>query len=142
VDLVTTLWNIIKLIHSDIAVCAYSWYKTQYDARIHECTAVCDVWYECTAVCDVWHECTAVCDVWHECTAVCDVWHECTAVCDVWHDQAGRSHWGRNVGRGSLRIGCWGEYLGLRGTRWQGNGEKYILRSWVIGTPHQIRFGW
>jgi hypothetical protein len=25
--------------------------------------------------------------------------------------------WGRNVGWGCLRIGCWGEYLGLRGTR-------------------------
>jgi len=32
----------------------------------------------------------------------------------------GRSHWGRNVGWGCLRIGCWGEYLGLRGTRQQG----------------------
>jgi hypothetical protein len=29
----------------------------------------------------------------------------------------GRSHWGRNVGWGCLRTGCWGEYLGLRGTR-------------------------
>ena len=29
----------------------------------------------------------------------------------------GRSHWGRNVGWGCLRIGCWGEYLGLRGMR-------------------------
>ena len=28
-----------------------------------------------------------------------------------------RWHWGRNVGWGCLRIGCWGEYLGLRGTR-------------------------
>jgi hypothetical protein len=29
----------------------------------------------------------------------------------------GHWHWGRNVGWGCLRIGCWGEYLGLRGTR-------------------------
>ena len=29
----------------------------------------------------------------------------------------GRWHWGTNVGWGCLRIGCWGEYLGLRGTR-------------------------
>ena len=31
--------------------------------------------------------------------------------------QLGPWHWGRNVGWGHLRIGCWGEYLGLRGTR-------------------------
>ena len=30
----------------------------------------------------------------------------------------GRWHWGRNAGWGCLRIGCWGEYLDLRGTRW------------------------
>jgi hypothetical protein len=35
-----------------------------------------------------------------------------------------RWHWGRNVGWGCLIMGCWGEYLGLRGTRWQGSGEK------------------
>jgi len=29
----------------------------------------------------------------------------------------GRSQCGRNVGEGCLRMGCWGEYLGLRGTR-------------------------
>jgi hypothetical protein len=29
----------------------------------------------------------------------------------------GRWHWGRNVGWRCLRIGCWGECLGLRGTR-------------------------
>ena len=31
-----------------------------------------------------------------------------------------------DVGWGCLRIGCWGEYLGLRGMRWQGSGENYI----------------
>ena len=30
----------------------------------------------------------------------------------------GRLHWWRNAGWGCLRIGCWGEYLGLRGTRY------------------------
>jgi hypothetical protein len=49
-----------------------------------------------------------------------------------------RSHWGRNVDWGCLRIGCWGIYLGLRGTRWQGNGENYIMRSLVICITHQI----
>ena len=39
----------------------------------------------------------------------------------------GHSHWGRNVGRGCLKIRSW-EYLGLRGTRWQGSGENYIMR--------------
>ena len=29
----------------------------------------------------------------------------------------GRLHWGRNVHWGFSRIGCWGGYLGLRGTR-------------------------
>ena len=28
-----------------------------------------------------------------------------------------RSRWGRNVGWGCSKIGCWGEYLGLRGSR-------------------------
>ena len=29
----------------------------------------------------------------------------------------GRSHWGRNALWGCLRVGWWGEYLGLRGAR-------------------------
>jgi len=41
----------------------------------------------------------------------------------------GRSHWGRNMGWACLRVGCWGEYLGLRGMSEQGNGENYIMRS-------------
>ena len=54
----------------------------------------------------------------------------------------GRSHWGWNVGWGSLRIGCWGEYLGLRGTRWQWSWENYITRSLLICTANPIFFGW
>ena len=52
----------------------------------------------------------------------------------------GRAHEGRNVVWGCLRIGCWGEYLGLRGTRWPGSGENYIMRSLMICTAHQIFF--
>ena len=51
-------------------------------------------------------------------------------------------HWGRNVGWGCLRIGCWGEYLDLRRTRWQGSGLNFIIRRLMIYTPHQILFGW
>jgi hypothetical protein len=49
-------------------------------------------------------------------------------------------HRGRKIHQGCLRIGCRGRYLGLRGTREQGNGEDYITRSLVIYTPHQILF--
>jgi len=48
----------------------------------------------------------------------------------------------RNVGYGWLRIGCWGEYLFIRGTRWQGNGENYIMMSIMICNAHTILFGW
>jgi len=34
------------------------------------------------------------------------------------------------------------KYLGLKGTRELGSGEKYILRSLMICTAHQIFFGW
>ena len=61
----------------------------------------------------------------------------------------GHSHWGGNGGWVCLRIGCW-EYLDLRGTRWQGSGENYIMWSlidlysspnivWVINLR---RMGW
>jgi len=35
-----------------------------------------------------------------------------------------------------------GQYLGLRGTREQGNRENYIMRSLVICTPYPILCGW
>ena len=38
----------------------------------------------------------------------------------------GRWHWGRNVGCGCLRLGCWGEYLGVRG---RGNREWRKLHN-------------
>ena len=56
--------------------------------------------------------------------------------------ETGRWHWGRNAGWGCSRIGCWGEYLDLRGSRWQGNGESCITRSWMICTPYPILCGW
>ena len=34
-----------------------------------------------------------------------------------------------------------GGYLGLRGPWWQGNGEDYITRSFMV-CSHQILFGW
>jgi hypothetical protein len=47
---------------------------------------------------------------------------DCTA--GGWHNllfcmgvKLGRWHWRRNVGWRCLKIGCWGECLGLRGTR-------------------------
>jgi len=54
----------------------------------------------------------------------------------------GCSHWGRNAGSACLRIGCRGEYLGLRGMRWQGSGGNYIMRSLIICTPHSTLFEW
>jgi hypothetical protein len=32
--------------------------------------------------------------------------------------------------------------LGLRGTRYKGNGENYVLRSLTICTPYPILCGW
>ena len=49
----------------------------------------------------------------------------------------GRWHWGRNIG-----WGCWGEYLGLRGTGYPESGENYIMRNLMICTPHPILCGW
>jgi len=37
---------------------------------------------------------------------------------------------------------CWEEYLGLRGTRLQGNGENYIMRSFMMCTADPMLFGW
>ena len=49
---------------------------------------------------------------------------------------------GWNAGWGCLRIGFWGEYLGVGGTRWQGNGGHDIMRSLMICNVHQQLFGW
>ena len=46
------------------------------------------------------------------------------------------------IGRGWSRIGCWREYLGLRGKREKGNGEKCKMRSLMISTAHQTLFEW
>ena len=45
-------------------------------------------------------------------------------------------------GWGCLRIGCWGEYLGLRGTMWKGSGENYIMKSLMFCTAQPTSLGW
>ena len=51
------------------------------------------------------------------------------------------SHWEREVGWGCFRIGCWGENVGQRGTRWLLSGEKYIMKSLMICTSTQSYSG-
>jgi len=41
-----------------------------------------------------------------------------------------------------IKMDCCGEFLGLRGTRWQGNGEDYKMKSLMICIPHEVLFGW
>ena len=47
-----------------------------------------------------------------------------------------------NICWGCLRIGCCGEYLGLRRKGQQGFGGNYIMRSLMICTAHQVVFEW
>ena len=55
----------------------------------------------------------------------------------------GFSYWEMDIGWGCLRIGCWGEHLGLGRTKWQGSGEDYIRSSsMLVYTSHQILFRW
>jgi len=42
----------------------------------------------------------------------------------------------------SSRTGCWGEYLNLRGRKWQQTGENQIMRSFIICIFHQILLRW
>jgi hypothetical protein len=41
-----------------------------------------------------------------------------------------------------VRTGCWGEYLKLRGRKWQEAREDCIMRSFVTCTLRQILLGW
>jgi hypothetical protein len=61
--------------------------------------------------------------------------HFCMAV------KLGHSRQRRNVGWGFSRTGCWGQYFGLRGMRWQGSGDDYITRSFMFCTPCKTMFG-
>jgi len=48
---------------------------------------------------------------------------------------------GRNNGWGCSRKGCSKIYIRVRGTKWRGIGEDYILRNFMTCTFHQI-FCW
>ena len=69
-------------------------------------------------------------------------WQECEVYFIIFIcGRPGRWHWWRNVGWGCLRIGCWGEYLGLRGARWHWSGEDYIIREFndLYSSPNLVR---
>ena len=51
-----------------------------------------------------------------------------------------RQQW-KNIGWGCLRAECWGQYLGLRGTRWR-EWRKLGNESILISTLHQTLFRW
>jgi hypothetical protein len=54
----------------------------------------------------------------------------------------GLSHYGKNIDWGCLKTGCLGEYLDLRGMKWQEVGEKCIMRSCMICTLSPVLLGW
>jgi hypothetical protein len=51
------------------------------------------------------------------------------------------SHEGKNTDWGYLRTGCKGEYLDLRGRKWQEAGEDCIMRSFITFAIYQILLG-
>ena len=51
------------------------------------------------------------------------------------------AHWGSNIDWQCLRIGCWGRLLGLGGNWWQGSGEDYLRRRFMICSPYQFYSG-
>ena len=52
----------------------------------------------------------------------------------------GRLHWGRNVGWGCLRVGCGGEYLGLRGTKqWEWRKLHNEVSNDLYSSPNIFR---
>jgi hypothetical protein len=54
----------------------------------------------------------------------------------------GLSRFGKNIDWGCLRTGCLGEYLDLRGMKWQEVGENCIMRSCMVCTLHPVLLGW
>jgi len=61
--------------------------------------------------------------------------HACTCVLDL-------SLREKNIDWGCLSTGCRGEYLDLRGRKWQEDGEHYIMRSFITCTLHRLLFVW
>jgi hypothetical protein len=54
----------------------------------------------------------------------------------------GLSHWGKIIDGGRLRTGYWGEYLDLRGRKWQEAREDCIMRNFITCTLHQMLLVW
>ena len=53
----------------------------------------------------------------------------------------GHTHWGRNIGWGCLRTACWGEYLGLRGSKLRGEWRKLHNEELNPLTPNGLYSG-
>jgi hypothetical protein len=47
-------------------------------------------------------------------------------------------HWGSNTDWGCPRTGCWGEYLGPGGMKWQDSGQNCTIRRSINWILHKI----
>jgi hypothetical protein len=57
-------------------------------------------------------------------------------------EKHGLLHWGKNIGWGCCWVECWGQYLGVRGRKWQEIGGNRTVRGCMIGTACQVLLGW